>query len=136
MKSFIRSLVIATTVFLAVPAICQASTTAEAAVVPKTADAIWQAIDTHSSELKAAIESGALDTVHHHAFAIRDLIAALPAHSPATSVDEQTKLQNQVKFVATLADRLDASGDSGDRAGAQSNYDKLVAVLNGITRYK
>lgn len=107
-----------------------------ATAIPDTADGIWQAIDKHSGELKSAIDSGALTTVHHHAFAIRDLVAALPAHSPSLSTEDQTKLEGEVKFVATLADRLDQTGDAGDKAGAQENFEKLSAVLNGITRYK
>jgi hypothetical protein len=118
-------------------AVAPAPETEEATqAIPNTADGIWQAIDQKSAELKASIASGSLANVHHQAFAIRDLVAALPAHSPSLSPVEQSKLQSEVKFVATLADRLDQSGDSGDRAGAQSDYDKLVAVLNGITRYK
>lgn len=104
--------------------------------IPDTADAIWQAIDQQSVQLKATIQDGSLENVHHQAFAIRDLVAALPSHSPALPPEDQSKLQGEVKFVATLADRLDATGDAGDRAGAQENYDKLVAVLNGITRTK
>ena len=104
--------------------------------IPDTADAIWKAIDQQSAELKTGIQSGDLKDVHHKAFAIRDLVAALPEHSPKLPADEQTKLQGEVKFVATLADRLDATGDANDKAGTQDNYDKLVAVLNGITRTK
>ena len=104
--------------------------------IPETADGIWQAIDMHTGELKAAIGSGALNTVHEHAFAIRDLVAALPAHSPSLSTEDQAKQQADVKFVATLADRLDETGDAGDKAGTQSNYEKLSAVLAGMTRTK
>ena len=104
--------------------------------IPNTADGIWQAIDQQSAALKAGIQSGSLKDVHHMAFAIRDLVAALPAHSPTLPAEDQSKLQGEVKFVATLADRLDATGDANDKAGAQANYDKLVTVLNGITRTK
>jgi hypothetical protein len=107
-----------------------------AQAIPDSADAIWRAIDQKRGELKASIDSGSLANVHHQAFAIRDLVAALPVHSPGQSADQQAKLQGEVKFVATLADRLDQAGDSGDRAGAQSDYEKLVAVLDGITRNK
>ena len=104
--------------------------------IPDTADAIWKAIDQQSTDLKATIQSGALKDVHHKAFAIRDLVAALPTHSPTLSADDGRKLQGEVKFVVTLADRLDAAGDANDKAGAQENYDKLVAVLGGINRNK
>lgn len=104
--------------------------------IPDTADAIWQAIDQHKTELKATIDSGSLGEVHHHAFAIRDLVAALPTHSPTLPPEDKAKLDSEVKFVTTLASRLDESGDAGDKAGAQANYDQLVTVLNGITRTK
>lgn len=104
--------------------------------IPETADAIWQEIDKHSAELKATIDSGSLSEVHHHAFAIRDLVAALPTHSPTLPAKEQKKLQGEVKFVSTLADRLDQSGDGNDKAATQSSYDQLVKVLGGITRNK
>ena len=123
------------------PAEPAAATTAPEAdatptAIPDTADGIWQAIDKHRVELKATIERGSLGEVHHHAFAIRDLVAALPAHSPTLPAEDQAKLADDVKFVATLASRLDETGDAGDKAGSQANYDKLVAVLNGITRTK
>lgn len=104
--------------------------------VPATADGVWQAIDQQSADLKTTIQSGVLKEVHHKAFAIRDLVAALPAHASMLPAESQAKLQGEVKFVSTLADRLDAAGDANDKAGAQDNYDKLVAVLNGITRTK
>ena len=109
---------------------------AEAMAIPDTADGIWTAIDTHSAELKATIAGGDLKQVHHHAFAIRDLVAALPAHSPTLSTEDQAKLKGEVGFVTTLADRLDESGDASDKAATQASYDQLVGVLAGITRNK
>ena len=119
------------------PAPAEAMPASEAPMaIPETADAIWQAIDKHSAELKSTIDSGSLSEVHHHAFAIRDLVTALPTHSPKMSAEDETKLQGQVKFVSTLADRLDASGDSNDQAGSKANYDQLMTVLSSITRTK
>jgi hypothetical protein len=107
-----------------------------ATAIPDSADAIWRAIDQHAAELKATIARGELKAVHRHAFAIRDLVAALPARSPALAADEQAKLAEEVKFVATLAARLDQSGDAGDAAGSQASFEQLSGVLTGITRYK
>ncbi|MGH8049612.1 MAG: hypothetical protein ACREPB_03020 [Arenimonas sp.] len=104
--------------------------------IPDSADGIWMAIDKQSSELKTAIDSNNLKDVHHMAFAIRDLVAALPEHSPTLSAEDKTKLENEVKFVSTLADRLDETGDAGDQAGSKANYEKLAGVLTGITRTK
>lgn len=118
------------------PAVETTTEATEATPIPDTADAIWLAIDQKKTELKASIDGGTLDKVHHQAFAIRDLVAALPSHSPTLPAEDQTKLESEVKFVATLADRLDETGDANDKAGTQENYDKLVTVLNGITRTK
>ncbi len=104
--------------------------------IPDSADGIWMAIDKQSAELKIAIDGNTLKDVHHMAFAIRDLVAALPERSPTLSAEDKSKLENEVKFVSTLADRLDETGDSGDQAGSQANYEKLAAVLTGITRTK
>ena len=105
---------------------------AEKIVIPATSDGIWKAIDAKSTELKATIDSGKLDNVHHEAFAIRDLVAALPSHSATLAAEKLDKVKSSVKFVATLAERLDATGDAKDVAGTKQNYAKLTSVLTAI----
>ena len=100
--------------------------------IPATVEGIWQAIDQKTVELDKVIQGGALDQVHHHAFAIRDLVAALPARSQSLPADKLAKVKGTVKFVATLAQRLDATGDAKDKAGVRSNFDKLKKVLEGM----
>ena len=100
--------------------------------VPATAAAIWQAIDAHYAMLEKLIQAGTLSAVHHHAFAIRDLAAGLPAHSADLSPDQRKAVEGEVKFVASLAQRLDAAGDGNDKAGAASNLAKLKGVLNSM----
>lgn len=102
------------------------------AALPATAAGIWQAIDVKSAQLTKTIHSGKLGDVHHQAFAIRDLVNALPARSLDLPTDKQAKVKSGVKFVTTLADRLDASGDANDKAASQANFDKLLAVLKNI----
>ena len=104
----------------------------EKIVIPATSDGIWKAIDAKSAELKATIDSGKLDNVHHEAFAIRDLVAALPSHSTTLPPEKLDKVKTNVKFVATLAERLDATGDAKDVAGTKQNYAKLTSVLTAI----
>ena len=105
---------------------------AEKIVIPSTSDGIWKVIDAKSTELKATIDSGKLDNVHHEAFAIRDLVAALPSHSATLAAEKLDKVKSSVKFVATLAERLDATGDAKDVAGTKQNYAKLTSVLTAI----
>lgn len=104
----------------------------QATTIPATAAEIWKAIDMHLAELHAVIKKGALKTVHEHAFAIRDLVRALPTHSPELSADAAAKVKSQVAFVDTLAERLDQTGDANDKAGTEANTTKLEAVLKNI----
>ena len=114
--------------------LAQAAEKAEAQVkIPATSQAIWQSIDKETEQLAALIQSGKFEEVHHHAFAIRDLVAALPAHSGALPADKLAQVKaNSKLFVATLAGRLDATGDAKDKAGTESNFRKLQGVLKVI----
>ncbi len=100
--------------------------------IPATTPAIWQAIDQHTAELTRLIQAGTLGEVHHHAFAIRDLSAALPARANQLSPEQRKQIESQIKFVATLAQRLDASSDNNDRAGSAANLTKLKNVLESM----
>ena len=110
-----------------------AAESAEAKIaIPATSDAIWQSIDKETEQLGMLIESNKLGEVHHHAFAIRDLVAALPARSGALGADKLAAVKANGKFVAALAERLDATGDAKDKAGTESNFQKLKGVLKTI----
>lgn len=98
-------------------------------VVPATSAAILQAVDAQSAALQKLVRDGALADVHHVAFAIRDLVAALPAKSASLPPEKLAAVKGDAKFVATLAGRLDERGDANDRAGAQAEYAKLQKVL-------
>ena len=100
--------------------------------IPATAPAIWQAIDQQSAALGKAVQTGAFGEVHHRAYAIRDLVAALPARSGTLPPDKLAQIKANLPFVATLAQRLDATGDAKDRPGTESNFRKLQQVLTAI----
>lgn len=100
--------------------------------IPATAPAVWQAIDQQSAALGKAIQMGAFAEVHHRAYAIRDLAAALPSRSGSLSPDKLARVKAQIPFVVTLAQRLDATGDARDRPGTESNFRKLQGILNAI----
>lgn len=113
---------------LAMPAIAAE----QATTIPATSAEIWKAIDMHVAELHADINKGALKTVHEHAFAIRDLVRALPTRSPQLTADALAKVKAQVPFVDTLATRLDQTGDANDKPGTDANTTKLEKVLKDI----
>ncbi len=100
-----------------------------------TTAAIWQDLDQQNAALGKAIQAGAFDEVHHRAFAIRDLVAALPAHSGSLSPDKLAQVKANAQFVDTLAQRLDTDGDAKDKAGTESSYRKLQRILDVIRAY-
>lgn len=100
--------------------------------IPATSEAIWRSIDKETAILDTLIRTGKLEELHHHAFAIRDLVAALPSRSGALPAEKIAQIKTSGKFVATLAERLDAAGDAKDKAGAASNLLKLKGVLKTI----
>ena len=100
--------------------------------IPATSEAIWRSIDKETAILDTLIRTGKLEDLHHHAFAIRDLVAALPSRSGALPAEKIAQIKASSKFVATLAERLDAAGDAKDKAGAASNLLKLKGVLKTI----
>jgi hypothetical protein len=113
----------------------QTQPTAPTTAIPAATDDIWRALDKQGAGLDAAIKKGALKDVPGKADAIRDLTAALPAHASKLSADAQTKLQQDVAFIAAYAGKLDAAANAGDQAAAKANYKKLNDVLGGITRF-
>jgi hypothetical protein len=100
--------------------------------IPDTVAAIWQSVDQETEGMAKGIQTGKLGELHQHAFAIRDLVGALPAHSASLAADKLAKVKSDVKFVATLAQRLDAAGDANNKAAAESNFEKLRDVLKSI----
>ncbi len=102
--------------------------------IAATSSAIWQSIDQQVLALSKAIQTGVFDEVHHRAFAIRDLVAALPARSGLLPPEKLAQVKANVQFVATLAQRLVATGDAKDKAGTESNFRKLQQVLTRSER--
>lgn len=100
--------------------------------IPASSEAIWRSIDKETANLDKSIRTGKLEELHHHAFAIRDLVAALPSHSGTLPAKKIAQIKEYGKFVATLAERLDAAGDTKDKPAAVSNLAKLKEVLETI----
>jgi Spy/CpxP family protein refolding chaperone len=100
--------------------------------IPDTVAAIWQSVDQETDGMAKEIQTGKLGELHQHAFAIRDLVGALPARSGSLAADKLAKVKSDAKFVATLAQRLDAAGDANNKAAAESNFEKLRDVLESI----
>ncbi len=100
--------------------------------IPTTSAAVWRSIDKETAMLDTSIRTGKLEELHHPAFAIRDLVAALPNRSGGLPPKKLAQIKTYSKFVATLAERLDAAGDTKDKPAAVSNLAKLKEVLKTI----
>jgi hypothetical protein len=100
--------------------------------IPNDTAGIWQAVDAETTEMSKLIQAGTVSDLHHHAYAVRDLVAALPTHSASLAADKLAKVESGSKFVAILAQRLDAAGDSNDKDAAASNFEKLNVILKSI----
>ena len=112
--------------------IANAASVEEHVTIPSSAQGIWHAIDGQMLDLQKLVAKGTLKSVHMHAFAVRDLVHGLASHSPGLTAAAMAQVNTQSKFVDTLAERLDQSGDANDKAGTQQNLTKLQGVLKGI----
>ena len=101
-------------------------------MIPATTAGILQAINMEETNLDKTISDKKLEDVHHHAFAIRDLVNALPEKSSDLAAEKMAKLKANAKFVTALATRLDESGDAKDQAATEANFKKLQGLLKQI----
>ena len=103
--------------------------------IPETPAAIWQSIDEQVNALEGLLASGELEEVHHHAFAVRDLVRALPDHSQVLDAESLEQVKANAGYVETLATRLDDTGDANDPVGTKANLEKLKRILERLRAY-
>ncbi len=94
--------------------------------IPDTVDGIWKEIKMHHQELADVIKAKELSKVHEHAFAIRDLVKALPAK---TNPEHKKPIELMVKKISQIATDLDKYGDAGDQAKTEANLAKMDDAL-------
>jgi hypothetical protein len=104
------------------------------AVKAGTVGELWRAVKTEEAELGKLIKARDLEKVHEVAFSIRDRVAALPEKSTQLSGEQMAQLKANVKYVTTLAERLDKAGDSKDQAATEASLRQLQSVLGNIEK--
>ena len=97
-----------------------------------TVKEIWVQVTEEQTKLSAAIQNGQLKDVHHLAFGIRDLVAALTEKATVSSPTLAPKLKGMVDQVQASATKLDELGDAGNLSGTQAEFDRLKNLLNAI----
>jgi hypothetical protein len=130
MKKIILGMALAVSLMFSLAA--QAEEKETPVAIPDTPAAIHQSVNKEMDEMTKMIAAGSVKDLHHHAFAVRDLVAALPEKSASLAQDKLAAVKSSGKFVATIADRLDAAGDSNDKTAAAENLKKLSGVLDSI----
>ena len=96
------------------------------AEIPTTVEGIWKEIHKEHAALDETVKSKKLDQVHHHAFAIRDLVRALVSKA---APDKTVVVKAANKKIFVLAEALDKAGDAGDQAATEANAKKLHKTL-------
>ena len=100
--------------------------------IPATVAGIWQEVKEQEDQLDKTIADKKLDKVHHFAFAIRDLVNAMPDKSTGLPVDSLAKIKSNGTYIANIATRLDEAGDANDQASTEANFKKLQNFLKTI----
>jgi hypothetical protein len=98
----------------------------------KNVGELWHGVKSREAELSHLVQAKELGKVHEVAFALRDLVTAMPDQSVQLPPERLAKLKGNVKYVATLAERLDAAGDAKDQAATERNVKQLESVLAAI----
>jgi hypothetical protein len=107
---------------------------AAAPVVPGgTTAEIWTQIGHERDELAEVIQKTDLAAVHHHAFAIRDLVVAAAGKQQGLEPSDTAKLAKLVADVGTLAENLDKAGDSGDLSSTKQHFASLQQDLQNLS---
>lgn len=101
-------------------------------VEAKTVGELWRGVKSREADLNHLVQAKELGKVHEVAFALRDLVAAMPDQSVQLPPERLAKLKGNVKYVATLAGRLDAAGDAKDQAATERNAKQLESVIATI----
>ena len=97
--------------------------------IPATVEEIWQAIHKQQGKLAEVVAKKDLGEAHDHAFAIRDLVKALPEKVAA---EHKTKAEESAKEITKLAADIDKSGAAGAQKATEENVKKLDAAVKAL----
>jgi hypothetical protein len=94
--------------------------------IPATVEEIWKAIQKQQRKLAEVVAQKDLGEAHDHAFAIRDLVKALPAKVPA---DDKTKAEACAKEITKIASDIDKSGAAKAQKATEANVKKMDEAI-------
>lgn len=94
--------------------------------IPATLPEIWKAIHKQQADLVKTVAKKDLDEAHDHAFAIRDLVKALPAR---VSAENKSEAEAGAKEITKLAADIDKSGAAGAQKATEANVKKMGEAI-------
>ena len=94
--------------------------------IPATVPEIWKIIQKQQVELVSTVAKKDLGEAHDHAFAIRDLVKALPAKVAA---EHKAKAEAGAKEITRLAAAIDKSGAAGAQKATEANAKKMGEAI-------
>ncbi len=97
--------------------------------IPATVELIWKEIQKQQGKLASVVAKKDLGEAHDHAFAIRDLVKALPAKVPA---ENKTKTEEAAKEIGKIATDIDKSGAAGAQKATEANVKKMDAAIAAL----
>ena len=97
--------------------------------IPVTAEDIWKEIHKQQGKLTSVVAQKDLGEAHDHAFAIRDLVKALPAKVPA---EQKTKAEAGVKNITKLAADIDKSAAAKAQKATEANVKKMDEAIAAL----
>lgn len=97
--------------------------------IPATVEEIWKEIHKQQGKLVAVVAAKDLGEAHDHAFAIRDLVKALPAK---VSAENKAKAEAGAKEITKLAADIDKSGAAGAQKATEANVKKMDGAIAAL----
>lgn len=97
--------------------------------IPATVELIWKEIHKQQGKLAKVVADKDLGEAHDHAFAIRDLVKALPTKVPAES---KTHAEEGAKEIAKIAKDIDKSGAAGAQKATEANVKKMSETVAAL----
>ena len=97
--------------------------------IPATVEEIWKEIHKQQGKLTSVVAKKDLGEAHDHAFAIRDLVKALPAKVPT---ENKTKTEKAAKEIAKIAADIDKSGAAKAQKATEANVKKMDTAIAAL----
>ncbi len=97
--------------------------------IPATVEDIWKEIHKQLGKLAGVVADKELGEAHDHAFAVRDLVKALPEKVPA---EKKSDAEAGAKEITKLAADIDKSGAAGAQKATEANVKKLGKAISAL----